>query len=175
MSLFKRIFAKENPNVLMRPLYESVVAEGRRVGWFEQGQVPDTVDGRFDMIAAILSLVLIRLEGDQQSAQQSAWLMEHFVTDMDGQLRQIGVGDMVVGKHVKKIIGALGGRLGAYREALTGDGDLAVAVVRNIFREKPPADEAIQFVVSGLQNFFSLLEKSKVEPILEGNLPESVQ
>ena len=111
MSLFKRIFAKENPNIVMRPLYDAVVGEARQLGWYEKGSVPDTVDGRFDMIAAILSLVLIRLEGDRKHAQQSAWLMEHFVTDMDGQLRQIGVGDMVVGKHVKKIMGALGGRL----------------------------------------------------------------
>lgn len=175
MSLFKRIFAKENPNIVMRPLYDAVVGEARQLRWYEKGLVPDTVDGRFDMIAAILSLVLIRLEGDQENAQQSAWLMEHFVTDMDGQLRQIGVGDMVVGKHIKKIMGALGGRLGAYREGLAEEGDLESAIIRNIYREEPPADEAVKFVALGLQNFFSSLQNSDVEAVLEGKLPESVR
>jgi cytochrome b pre-mRNA-processing protein 3 len=47
-----------------RPLYNAVVAAGRDPAWYVEGEVPDTVDGRFDMIAAILALTLLRLEAD---------------------------------------------------------------------------------------------------------------
>ncbi len=102
MSLLARLFSRSDPRQSMAALYGAVVARGRKVHWYADGKVPDTLDGRFDMIAAILSLVLLRLERDGQ-AQQGAWLTELFVDDMDGQLRQIGIGDVIVGKHIGKI------------------------------------------------------------------------
>jgi len=173
MSFLRRFFAKENANASMRPLYEAIVQEGREVHWYEQGAVPDTLDGRFDMIAAILSLVLIKLEDAEDEGQQSAWLMEHFVTDMDGQLRQIGIGDMVVGKHVKKLMGAMGGRLTAYREALLGDADFKQAIVRNIFRSEGPDEKSLDFVASRLQSRFEEIQKASLTDILVGRLPEA--
>ena len=80
--------------------------------------VPDTVDGRFDMIAAVLCTVLLRLEREPEGLATTAPLTERFVDDMDGQLRQIGIGDIVVGKHIGKMMSMLGGRLGAYRDGL---------------------------------------------------------
>ena len=81
------------------PLYHAVVAEGRQPHWYLQGGVPDTLDGRFDMIVAILAQALMRLEA-LGAAQESVWLTELFIDDMDGQLRQEGIGDVVVGKHI---------------------------------------------------------------------------
>ena len=63
------------------------------------------------------------------------WLTELFVDDMDGQLRQEGVGDVVVGKHIGKLMSVLGGRLGAYRSALQDVSNptaLADAAARNL-------------------------------------------
>ncbi|MGJ3628818.1 ubiquinol-cytochrome C chaperone family protein [Sphingomonas sp. MMS24-JH45] len=60
---------------------------------------PDTLDGRFDMVAAVLSMVILRLEDDPQGAVPIAQLTERFIDDMDAQVRQIGFGDMVVGEH----------------------------------------------------------------------------
>ena len=78
--------------------------------------MPDTLDGRFDMIAAILALVLLRLEAEGEAGRgPSVLLTEIFIDDMDGTLRQIGIGDYVVGKHVGRMMGALGGRLAAFR------------------------------------------------------------
>ena len=112
MSFFSKIFSRDKANAGMRPLYQAIVREGRQIAWYEEGQVPDSLDGRFDMIAAIFSLVMIRLEKEPELNQQVAWLTEIFISDMDGQLRQIGIGDMVVSKHVGRIMGALGGRVG---------------------------------------------------------------
>jgi len=173
MSLLSKIFARENPNLAMRPLYEAIVKEARRLSWYEQGGVPDTIDGRFDIIVVILSLVLIRLEAEKDTAQASAWLTEIFVSDMDGQLRQIGIGDMIVGKHIGKMMSALGGRLGAYRDALTGKADLRGAIVRNVFRGEMPDDIALGFVAASLEQFYQSLVGISAEDIIFGTLPAS--
>jgi len=171
MSLLSNIFARENPNLAMRPLYGAIVKEGRRLSWYEQGNVPDTIDGRFDMVVAILSLVLIRLEKEADTAQTSAWLTEIFVSDMDGQLRQIGIGDMIVGKHIGKMMSALGGRLGAYRDTLKGKADLGDAIVRNIFRGEAPDDAALAFITDSLRKFYQRLSDISAENIISGTLP----
>ena len=174
MSLLTKIFSRENPNIVMQPLYEAIIGEGRRPGWYENGGVPDSLDGRFDMIAAIFSLVLLRLETDGDMEQETAWLTEHFVQDMDGQLRQIGIGDMVVGKHVGKMMGALGGRLGAYRDAFAGRQQLEEVLTRNLYRDEPPGAAEIAFTISGLREFHDQLSASPIDNVLAGDIPEAL-
>ena len=157
----------------MQPLYNAIVREGRQLAWYEEAQVPDSLDGRFDMIAAIFSLVLIRLEKDEERGQELAWLTELFIRDMDGQLRQIGIGDMIVGKHVGRMMGALGGRVGAYREALEKGADLRAAIVRNIFRGEKPEDAALDILASRLSAFHAALHASEADAIIAGQLPAS--
>lgn len=116
-------------------LYRAIVAEARSSDWYLAGSVPDTVDGRFDTVALVLALVLIRLEGDGDGARQfSADLTERFIADMDGSLRELGIGDPTVGKQVGHMVSALGGRLGAYRDALAGQAGLDAALARNLYR-----------------------------------------
>lgn len=127
-------------------MYHAVVAEARRPAWFEVGGVPDTVDGRFDMVALVLSLALRRIEREERH-QLAADVTDRFIADMDGSLRQMGIGDQNVGKEVGKLVSALGGRLGAYREALAegagaegaGADALASALARNLYRGQPDA------------------------------------
>ncbi|OYW88613.1 MAG: ubiquinol-cytochrome C chaperone [Sphingobium sp. 32-64-5] len=170
MSLIDRLFHRTDPKTSMTPLYHAVVARGRAVHWYVEGAVPDTLDGRFDMIAAILSLVLIRLE-TADKPRESVWLTELFIDDMEGQLRQIGVGDVVVGKHVGRMVSALGGRLSAYREALAHDGDLATALARNLYRGEPVADAALADVETRLRAFFQALKATSPDQIIQGHLP----
>ena len=61
---------------------------------------------------------------------------------MDATLRQIGIGDYVVGKHVGRMMGALGGRLRPFAPRARATGDFEAAVRRNIFHDAPPSDEA---------------------------------
>ncbi|HTU13254.1 MAG TPA: ubiquinol-cytochrome C chaperone family protein [Allosphingosinicella sp.] len=171
MSLFQRIFGETKQRAPLQPLYRAVVAKGRDPAWYRDGQVPDTIDGRFDMVAAILSLVLLRLEHEGEAARdQSVLLTEIFIEDMDGTLRQIGIGDYVVGKHVGRMMSALGGRLGALREARAA-GALDEAVTRNIFHEAPPSPEAVAFVAAGLARFADALDATPTDSILAGTLP----
>lgn len=165
--LWRRLFGREERNAL-QPLYRAVVAAARRPIWFRAGGVPDTRDGRFDMVAAILSLVLLRLEqGGEPGRAPAARLAELFVADMDGQLREDGVGDVVVGKHVGRMMGALGGRLGAFREAFAG-GDLDGAILRNLYRGTPPAPGSAQVARDGLVALHATLAATPLSELLDG-------
>ena len=104
-----------------------------------RARCPTRVDGRFDMIAAVLAMVMLRLEGDPAGVPGATHLAEAFVDDMDPQLREIGIGDLLVGKHIGRMMGMLGGRLGAYRDGLAA-GDLKPALVRNLYRGEAPGD-----------------------------------
>ncbi|RHW17740.1 ubiquinol-cytochrome C chaperone [Sphingomonas gilva] len=170
MSLISRLFARPPEDEGTARLYAAVVDRARAPHWYVEGSVPDTVDGRFDMVAAVLSLVLLRLEDDPEAAAPSARLTERFVTDMDGQLREIGIGDIVVGKHIGRMMSALGGRLGAYREGLAG-GDLDGAIIRNIYRGEAPDPAALAHVRDHLTAFAGALAAAPAETILRGELP----
>lgn len=134
MSLLQRLFSPApDPREALRPLWHAVVAEARRPVYYARGGVADTVSGRFDMVCAVLAAVLLRMESGKDLAAPSVLLTELFVHDMDGQLREFGVGDVVVGKRVGKLMGAMGGRLAAYRAGLAGgEAALAEAVARNV-------------------------------------------
>jgi cytochrome b pre-mRNA-processing protein 3 len=117
-------------------LWNRIVAEARKPHWYLRHAVPDSVDGRFDLVVAVAALVFLRLEA-ADLRQEVVWLTERFVDDMDGSLREIGIGDQAIGKQVGRMVGALGGRLGAYREALAAADParaLAAALERNVYR-----------------------------------------
>jgi cytochrome b pre-mRNA-processing protein 3 len=110
-----------------------VVEIAREKAWYAHYGIADTVPGRFDAITLVLALVLLRMEREDGLIEPSVRLTELFVDDMDGQLRQSGVGDLVVGKHIGRLMGTLGGRLGALRDALPQDNAaLAKVIARNV-------------------------------------------
>lgn len=122
MSIFSRLFGKPGDDrAAVRPLWHRVVEVAREREWYADCGMADTVAGRFDAITLVLAAVLLRMEREPALIEPSVRLTELFVDDMDGQLRNSGVGDLVVGKHIGKLMGVLGGRLGALREALAGD------------------------------------------------------
>lgn len=172
MSIFRRFFKGHESRDPLRPLYAAIVARGRQPAWYRDGAVPDTLDGRFDMIAAVLALVLIRLEAAGDSFRAPSTLVtELFVDDMDGQLRQAGIGDIVVGKHIGRMMAALGGRITAYRDALNEGGDFAAALVRNLYRGEAPAAAALAFTTDRLRAFHAALAATPADTIVEGRLP----
>ena len=139
MSMFARLFrskaaAGPDPREALRPLWHRIVELSRDPRFYRDDGVADTVPGRFDMITAILAIVLLRFERDRVLGREAALLTELFVEDMDGQLRESGVGDVVVGKKIGKLVSVLGGRLGALREArASGEPEmLEAALARNV-------------------------------------------
>jgi cytochrome b pre-mRNA-processing protein 3 len=171
VNLFKRLFAREDDRASVRPLYAAIAAQARQPHWYVEGEVTDTVDGRFEMVTVILALVLIRLDavGDA-GAIPAALLAEVFVEDMDGQLRQLGMGDVVVGKHIGKMMSALGGRLGAYRAGLAGDAPIDEALVRNLYGGATPSPKALTHVEASARAILDGLSHRSLETLLAGDI-----
>lgn len=170
MTLLSRLLGRTtDPREAMRPLWHRVVGLAREKRWYAEMGVADTVEGRFEMICAVLSLVLLRLEREEGLAQQMVHLTELFVEDMDGQLRESGVGDVVVGKHMGRLMSALGGRLGAYREALAQDGNaaLAEAAARNLRLAEGAAPDA---AAEGLRALHTRLGAAGSDAVLAGEI-----
>ena len=119
VNLLSRLFGgSRDDRAPVRPLWNRVVELARARDWYADCGVTDSMQGRFDMLAMVLAAVMLRMEREEKLIAPSALLSELFIADMDGQLRQSGVGDLVVGKRMGKLMGALGGRIAALREAL---------------------------------------------------------
>jgi len=130
----KRTFSRKNEkHEAVRPLWHRVIEIARDPEWYSRCGVADTLPGRFDAVTLFLALVLLRMEREPELIESSVLMTELFVEDMDGQLRQAGVGDLAVGKRIGKLMSALGGRLGALREAIPhGEAALVPVLQRNL-------------------------------------------
>lgn len=164
-SLRKLFTSDPDPRETRRPLWNAVVATARAPHWYAQGTVPDTLDGRFDMISLVMALVLHRIDEDPAHGLAGVQLTELFVNDMDGQMRQIGFGDMVVGKQVGRMMSALGGRLGAYRAA-DGSDALRQALVRNLWRGEAPAEAGLTHVMAEVAALRAVLATTPVSDLI---------
>lgn len=133
MSLLSRLFGTErDPREDIRPLWHALVAQARDKHWYAACGVADTLEGRFDMITAVVALAIVRMEQDETLSRDTAYLTELFVEDMDSQLRESGVGDPTVGKYVGKLVSAMGGRIGAFRDAVAGERAMEDVVEKNM-------------------------------------------
>jgi cytochrome b pre-mRNA-processing protein 3 len=165
MSLLDRLFRSgPDPREALRPLWRRVVEVARDPAFYAEDGVADTTAGRFDMITAVLSLVLLRFERDRVLEREGALLTELFVEDMDGQLRESGVGDVVVGKRMGKLVSVLGGRLGALRAALAapGEDELEAALARNVTMAEGRGTEALARRLRALHDKIAAIDSKKL-------------
>jgi cytochrome b pre-mRNA-processing protein 3 len=137
--LFTR--AKPDPSAA---LYAAIVAAARQPRFYAECGVPDTMDGRFDILVLHMFLVLDRLHAEGPSAADfTQKLTDRFFAELDAALREVGVGDLTVGKKVRKMAEAFYGRVSAYRAGLkVEDESLRDAIVRNIFAGVDPTHAA---------------------------------
>jgi len=143
MILAKLFTRKVNP---AQPLYEAIVAAARQPHFYAQWQVPDTVDGRFDLLVLHLCLVVECLRSEAPELCQN--LIDYFCTDMDGNLRELGAGDLSVGKKVRRMAEAFQGRYEAYAAARESE-TMVQALVRNVYAGKaaPDADSLAHYAL----------------------------
>ena len=131
-----RLFRRAPRGDTITALYGTIVAQARAPAFYQAYAVPDTVNGRLEMVMLHAVLVLLRLEGEAAPLRDLGQeLFDHFCRDMDDSMREMGVGDLAVPRRMRWIGTAFYGRLAAYRAALAapGDGALAAALERNVF------------------------------------------
>lgn len=153
-------------------LYGAVIAETRRPAWYREGKVPDSLDGRFAVLATLTALVILRLEdGDEACVRHSVALTESFIADMDAQMREEGFGDPSIGKQVRSMVGALATRVDRLRRVRESDDGWADAVLFSIYKGTDPGDEgAVTFATESVKSLNEHLSGRPDRDIREGRI-----
>src|SRR5580692_5741892 len=148
-----RFFRRNPPSHSIASLYGTIVAQARAAPFYRICGVPDTVNGRFEMVVLHTVLVLRRLETEPLPVRQIGQaLFDRFCRDMDGSLREMGIGDLAVPAKMRKIGEALYGRQAAYGAALAARDpeSLVAALERNVFGAQAGTPAATQTAPLGL-------------------------
>ncbi len=166
----------------LSPAYVSIVKQARRPELYSDQHAPDSFDGRFDMLGAHVHLVLRRFRQDGVARDEIGQaLFDMFFADMDQAMREAGVGDLGVGKHIRKMAQAFYGRAAAYDTAMgkAAPADqaclapLAEVLARNLdpegLRGQTGASEGIQQLATRLLQVEAHLAAKSVDDILAGN------
>ncbi len=145
MSL-RSLFRRTTRSAAVKDAYAVVVQQARASRLFGELEVPDTVDGRFEMLALHAFLVLRRLKGgSEETSDFGQELFDVMFEDMDVSLREMGAGDVGIGKRVKAMVQAFYGRVAAYEAGLAnGSHALGEALRRNVYRGVEPGDASVR-------------------------------
>ncbi len=153
-----------------RRIYAAARAAARRPALYIEYGVPDTLQGRFEMVALHLFAVLHRLMHDPGDDPELARLVsESFVDDMDGAFREMGVGDLSVPKRMQALYGSFAGRISAYERGLK-DGGLADAIQRNVFPDAAETDHALALAAC-LAGAVAAMRGADMASLHRGDLP----
>lgn len=129
------LFKSKNPYEQdARNIYAGILTSIRRPEFYTAYGVPDTLDGRFDLMVLHLFMVMDRVLAEGAIAKTfNQALFDITFSDMDQALRQAGIGDMGVPKHMRRMMKGFNGRVNAYQSSLTDDAALEGALLRNLY------------------------------------------
>jgi cytochrome b pre-mRNA-processing protein 3 len=166
-SLFRRLTA---PGEAGAALFAALTAEARRPHWYVEGEVPDTLDGRFAVLATVTALASVRLERDGADGDSlSVALTERFIHVMESEHRQMGLGDPTLGKKVRKLVGSLSRRVDLWRAATAGEADWTQAAGESIYKAAPWS-AALAHCAEGLRALWARLERCGLRDLAEGRI-----
>lgn len=155
-------------------LFTAIVTQARQPGFYRDLGVPDTVDGRFDLVALHCFLVMRRLKGQGAApAALSRRLYEVMVDDFEKSLMEMGVGDTGIGRRVKTMARGMAGRIKAYDEALTDldDHRLEVALDNNVYGTVEGTDPAaLAALTAYVRAGAATLDAQALDGILRGDV-----
>ncbi len=171
MNLWQKFFGKK-PDEAGEQLYGCVVSQARNPGFYLDQGVPDTVDGRFDMIALHAFVVMRRLGGaGEENARLAQAMFDAMFADMDRNLREMGTGDLSVGRKVKELVAVFYGRIKAYEAGLEeGKEELAQALRRNLYRKSTPGGEQVAQMASYLKREVENSQSWEPDKLIKGEL-----
>ena len=164
--LFRTLTADTSRGVA---LFRGVTAKARERHWLVEGGVPDSIDGRFAVLATVAALVIVRLQQLGQAGNAlSVALTERFIEVMESEHRELGLGDPTLGKTVRKLVGALSRRTELWRLADAGERDWSEATRESLY--KGAAAEGLQHSAEALRTFRQSLQGASVEALEQGRL-----
>jgi cytochrome b pre-mRNA-processing protein 3 len=154
--------------------YQRIVAQARAPAFYSGCGVPDTLDGRFELVCLHAFLYLNRLKAEHKRGEALGQLVfDTMFADFDRSLREIGTGDLRVGREVNRMAEAFYGRIQAYEEGLSGDdGVLRPALARNLYGtvQPGPSPGDLERMAGYLRGESSALERQGTDELLAGRV-----
>ena len=176
-----RMLRRNKPlEAVARRLFATLVEQSRRPAFYQVGGVPDTLDGRFEMIGLHLFLLLRRLQRDQaerpEAEELGQLLFDTVFMNMDENLREMGVGDLSVGAKVKQMAQGFYGRAAAYDAGLasTDAAALAAALRRNLFGTVAPGAAQVSAMAAYVRDADRSLQAQAFSDLLSGHVAFAV-
>ncbi len=167
---FKRWREKQDEDALTHALYRMIVAQSRDVSFYRDRLIPDTPEGRYEVLVLHMWLVLRRFGSvsDAKAKTIAQSLFDLMFADMDINLRELGINDLAVGKRIRRMAEAFYGRVAAYDAGMEqGDAVLAAALDRNLFQRVAdvPAehlDWMVHYIRSQMEQLESLSDAAMI-------------
>lgn len=170
--MFAFLKRKTDDHSKAEKLYNALVDKSRNQSFYTDLGIPDTVDGRFDLIVSHVVLVMMRLD-ELKAYEFNQKLFDVMFLDMDRACREMGIGDLSVPKQIKKMMLALNGRLQVYKQSLDSNDpeSLEQSLQKNIFGDATNSDHAcIKHIASYLKSNYDMLNTKTVDEIKDFNV-----
>ena len=163
--------------VVAQRLYAALTAQARRPDFYLACGVPDTIDGRFEMVALHAFLLFRRLKGHGEKAGAVAQAVyDVMFSDFDASVREMGAQDLGVGRRIKFMTEAMNGRFTAYEAGLAplqsqGNGtELELALKRNVYGTIEPVEECLKRLLDYTKRADAELAALPVDQLMRGVL-----
>ncbi|MGQ3674698.1 ubiquinol-cytochrome C chaperone family protein [Xanthobacter sp. TB0139] len=172
LSAMFKFFSSAKNRAIIERLYGAIVAQSRQPVFYTEFSIPDTREGRFELVVLHTVLLCHRLKGgDKLEKSMSQDIFDAFADDMDRTLREMGVGDLSVPKRMKKIGAAFYGRAAAYDAGLAAQDNtiLAQALARNMLdsEDSAPVEALAVYVRAAAMK----LRETSFSTLAQGDLP----
>ena len=165
-------FKKNKYEIISNDIYQKIVNISRNKIFYTNYNVPDTIDGRFDMLTLITVIVVYRLSKiKNEGIELSQKIFDIVFKDLDYSLRELGAGDVSVANNMKKLISSYMGRQKIYLKAFKSEDEkfLALAFKNNIFRNKDQKKNLILLLSKNIFRINKKLHLIEDKKILNGN------
>lgn len=171
--MLDRFFKTDPIRIAAESLYLAILTQARKPVFYTAGCVADSVDGRFDMIVLHVFLIIRRLKQDGDSNPRlRQMLFDVMFENMDASLREMGVGDLSVGKKIKAMAEAFYGRASAYEDCLKSGHSpaLSEALHRNLYRNEPVKPEVLEGMAAYILDQEANLASQHIDDLGQGHL-----
>jgi len=167
--LFGWLKKKDRKQTAAFELYTAMVTQARKPEFYAKLGVPDTMEGRFDLILVHAFVLFRRLkseDGDRDLAQN---IFDVMFSDLDQNMREMGIGDVGILKRIRKMSESYHGRVVAYEEAVqSGAAELAAALNRNLYADTDATDEQLMVMVGYVHDALATLAKQPILDLQDG-------
>ncbi len=173
--MFDFLFKKKKLNNSAHDLFSEVIAQSRLPAFYTDLNVEDSLDGRFDLMSLHMTMLLYKLDQHNQVEKVKKlkrMLQEIMFDNLDLTVREIGVGDLGVGKKIKTMAEAFYGRMMTYQNALESEdmAQMSDALKRNLYREKNVEDKILNGMLKYVFDQWRGITSQDIESIISGKI-----